>query len=145
MGWYLAVIKKYAVFSGRASRREYWMFILFNTLVHTVLGIVDFLLGVGWLFNVPILPFVYGLAVLLPGLAVVVRRLHDTGRSGLWLLWCLPGLGIMWILRALYDIDRTVSPGWGLIPVALAFLVIFRFTLMRGTPEKNIYGPVPKA
>lgn len=80
MNWYLAVLKNYAGFSGRARRKEYWMFVLFNFLVAVVLA------GIGMAIETTILSAVYSLAVLIPSLAVGVRRLHDTGRSGWWLL-----------------------------------------------------------
>lgn len=87
MEWYLAALKKYAVFKGRARRSEYWYFVLFNFLILLVLGFVDGALnltaedsGFGLLSGI------YNLAVVIPSLAVGVRRLHDTGRSGWWLL-----------------------------------------------------------
>jgi len=162
MGWYIAVLKKYAVFSGRAGRREYWMFILFNTVIHLVLHLSRYLPSmIAWrsyartgfvhgalpgieLFLI-VLFFVYLLAVLVPGLAVVVRRLHDTGRSGFWLLWGLPALGIAMIIRWFYDIGhRTVSPEWGLAPIAAVVVVIVVFTIGKGMPGDNKYGPNPK-
>ena len=81
MEWYLTVLKKYAVFSGRARRKEYWYFVLFNFIVALVLGVVDNVLGTGGLLGI-----VYMLGVFIPGLAVAIRRLHDTGRSGWWIL-----------------------------------------------------------
>ena len=81
MGWYIAVLKKYAVFSGRARRKEYWTFILFNLLVAFVLGFVEGLAG-----GPGILASLYSLAVLIPSIAVGVRRMHDTDHSGWWLL-----------------------------------------------------------
>ena len=95
MQWYLAVMRKYAVFSGRARRKEYWMFFLFNTLIALAIGFVTGLLGgllgmgtsLGSAAN-----GLYSLAVLVPGIAVGVRRLHDSGRSGWWLLLPLVNL-----------------------------------------------------
>ena len=84
MNWYLKVLKNYAVFQGRARRKEYWFFILFNLLISILLGIVD--AAVALAAGVPIIGLVYALAVLLPALAVTVRRLHDTDRSGWWVL-----------------------------------------------------------
>lgn len=78
MEWYLGVLKQYAVFRGRARRKEYWMFILCNLLVVMALGVV------GVLIDNMLLSHLYSLVVLVPGLAVAVRRLHDTNRSG----WC---------------------------------------------------------
>ncbi|MCP2313810.1 uncharacterized membrane protein YhaH (DUF805 family) [Kitasatospora paracochleata] len=77
--WYLAVLKNYAGFSGRARRKEFWMFYLFNLIAVIVLAILDNILGTGFL------AVIYLLAVLVPTLAVGTRRLHDTGKSG-WLL-----------------------------------------------------------
>ncbi len=82
MEWYFTVLRKYAVFAGRARRKEYWMFVLISAVVVLVLGIVNGLMGA----DVPALPVYYSLAVVLPSLAVTVRRLHDTDRSGWWLL-----------------------------------------------------------
>lgn len=100
MNWYLAVLKNYAGFSGRARRKEYWMFALFNTIFFIVAMILDNVLGtaiegVGYgLFY-----FLYTLAVLIPGLAVSVRRLHDIGKSGWMILIVLiPIIGWIWLL-----------------------------------------------
>ena len=95
MDWYLSVWKKYAVFSGRAQRAEYWYFVLFNCLAIIGLVIVDSITGS---FDddagIGLLSGLYYLGVLLPSLAVTVRRLHDTGRSGWWMLIALlPLLG----------------------------------------------------
>lgn len=79
MNWYLDVLKKYAVFDGRAGRQEFWMFVLFNVIISIALGIVAALI------KFPLLSSVYALAVMLPSIGVAIRRLHDTGRSG-WLL-----------------------------------------------------------
>ena len=90
MKWYLVVMKKYAVFSGRARRREYWMFVLFNVLIAIaigiVLGILGGILGMGTDLSNPA-GVVYGLGTLIPSIAVGVRRMHDIGRSGWWLLF----------------------------------------------------------
>ncbi len=100
MNWYLKVLKQFADFSGRARRKEYWMFTLFNTIFIVVAAVLDNVLGL----TVGELPygvfyFLYALAVLIPGLAVTVRRLHDVGKSG-WMLLVLliPLIGAIWIL-----------------------------------------------
>lgn len=85
MHWYLVVLRKYAVFSGRARRKEYWMFFLFNTLVALGLGVVLGLIGSPKLAASA--NQIYSLAVIIPGLAVSVRRMHDIGRSGWWILF----------------------------------------------------------
>jgi uncharacterized membrane protein YhaH (DUF805 family) len=112
MKWYLAVLKKYAVFSGRARRSEYWFFFLFNFLIALVLGLIDEAVGFS-LFSL-----IYGLAVFVPGIAVSVRRLHDTGRSGWWLLLLL-------------------------IPI-VGPIVILIFMVLDSQPGDNLYGPNPK-
>ena len=94
MSWYLQVLKKYAVFSGRARRKEYWYFFLFNVIISIVLGWIGNLL---WTYNV--LSGLYSLAVLLPSLGVLIRRLHDTDHSGWWLFISLiPLIGTIWLL-----------------------------------------------
>jgi uncharacterized membrane protein YhaH (DUF805 family) len=90
MDWYLTALKKYAVFSGRARRKEYWYFVLFNFLISLGLGLIDGVLGLNFPNSgLGLLGGLYSLAVLIPGIAVAVRRLHDTGRSGWWLLLSL--------------------------------------------------------
>lgn len=109
MRWYLEVIKKYAVFSGRAERREYWFFTLFNLIFFTLLYAFDLArLGETSADYIP-LSMIYALAVFLPNLAVTVRRLHDTGRSGWWtLIACVPVIG--WIVLLAFLISDS-QPG----------------------------------
>ena len=116
MEWYLAVLKKYFVFTGRARRKEYWMFVLFNIIIALALSILSLIPGIGKLFSV--LSIIYSLAVLIPGLAVSVRRLHDTNRTG-WLLLL------------------------GLIPL-VGFIILIVFTVEEGKPGDNQYGANPK-
>lgn len=79
MNWYLKVLKQYADFKGRARRKEYWMFVLISTIISVVASLIDrFVLGLDG-YGIQTL---YGFAVLLPGLAVGVRRMHDVGKSG---------------------------------------------------------------
>ena len=113
MNWYLDVLKKYAVFQGRARRKEYWMFFLFNIIIGAVLGLIDGLVG-----GPGILANLYSLAVLIPGLAVTFRRLHDTNRSGWWVLISL-------------------------IPL-IGFIVLIVFMAQDSQPGDNQYGPNPK-
>jgi len=79
MGWYLQVLKKGVVFTGRARRKEYWVFILINMTVISVLMIIEAVAGIQ-----DILSGLYNMAVAIPVSAVATRRLHDTGRSGWW-------------------------------------------------------------
>jgi uncharacterized membrane protein YhaH (DUF805 family) len=93
--WYLEVLRKYTVFDGRSHRTEFWMAFLVSTIISIVLAILDFALGTD-VSGVGVLGFLYGLAVLLPSLAVGARRLHDTDRSGWWqLLGLIPLIGII--------------------------------------------------
>lgn len=103
MEWYVEVLRKYAVFDGRARRKEYWMYALFTFIIYFAYGLVaglamaligrsDSPVAAILLIYTPIV--LYGLAAFVPGLAVTVRRLHDTGRSGWWILISfLPGIG----------------------------------------------------
>ena len=111
MEWYLSVLKNYVGFSGRARRKEYWMFLLFNIIVSIVLNVI------GAVIMLPILGLIYSLAIILPSIAVAVRRLHDTGRSGWWLLI-------------------------GLIPLIGAIILIIFF--VQDSHDENEYGVNPK-
>ncbi|MGD0879821.1 MAG: DUF805 domain-containing protein [Anaerolineales bacterium] len=108
MNWYLEVLKKYAVFSGRARRKKYWMFVLVNGSIALVIGV---LAGITARIDansnstssistvLSCISSIYSLAVVLPALAVGVRRLHDIGKSGWWLFISLiPLVGSLWLL-----------------------------------------------
>jgi uncharacterized membrane protein YhaH (DUF805 family) len=115
MNWYLGVLKKYAVFGGRARRKEYWMFFLFNLIVSFVIGFVAGFLGAVLDMGASLsnaMSVIYSLAILIPSIAVAVRRMHDLGRSGWWIL----------------------------VPV-----VGFVFLCLNGQEGENEYGPDPKA
>jgi uncharacterized membrane protein YhaH (DUF805 family) len=120
MQWYTDVLKKYVEFSGRARRKEFWMFALISTIISIVLSIIDRIIGTD--FNNGsngVLQSIYGLAVLLPSIAVGVRRMHDTNRSGWWVLInLLPCIGWIW------------------------FIVL---AAQEGVAGDNQYGPDPKA
>jgi uncharacterized membrane protein YhaH (DUF805 family) len=100
MKWYLKVLSQYADFNGRARRKEYWMFALFNSIFVVLAIIIDHLLGT----TIGELPygfvyFLYVLAIFIPGLAVTVRRLHDIGKSGwMYLIILIPVIGAIWLL-----------------------------------------------
>jgi len=100
MNWYLKVLKQYADFNGRARRKEYWMFVIFNIVVAFVLGFIDGIIGTyDAQTGYGVLGGLYTLAVLIPGLAVGVRRLHDVGKSGWMLLIAfIPLVGAIWLL-----------------------------------------------
>jgi uncharacterized membrane protein YhaH (DUF805 family) len=80
MNYYISVLQNYATFSGRARRKEYWMFFLFNMIFSFIFGFICGLIGVPELANL------YTLVVLLPSIAVAVRRMHDVGKSGWFIL-----------------------------------------------------------
>ncbi len=119
MKWYLAALKKYAVFRGRARRKEYWYFILFNLIITFVFGFIDNLAGT---FNpetgVGLMGGIYSLAVLLPSIGLTVRRLHDTDRSGWWIFISL-------------------------IPL-IGAIVLLVFMVIDGTSGENRFGANPK-
>ena len=113
VNWYTTVLQKYAVFQGRARRKEYWMFFLGNFIITVVLTILSNLISL-----LAILYVLYYLAVLIPSIAVGVRRLHDIGKSGFWILIVLiPLIGPIWLL----------------------ILVV-----KEGDRGENLYGPDPK-
>ena len=88
MEYFVDALRRYADFHGRARRKEYWMFILIYMIFYILLAVVDGLLGSIWLTSL------YSLALLIPGISIAARRLHDTGRSGWWqLLVLIPLLG----------------------------------------------------
>lgn len=114
MNWYLNVLKNYAVIDGRARRTEYWMFALINFIVIFILSIIDAMI---FREGVQVLMWVYQLAVLVPAIAVAIRRLHDIDKSGYWYLLIF-------------------------IPI-LGWLVLLFFACTPGTSGQNTYGPDP--
>ncbi len=117
MNWYIDVLKKYAVFCGRASRKEYWMFTLFSVVICLLLRLIELAIG-GEVEEAEILVGIYSLGVVVPSIAVTVRRLHDTGRSG----WWVP-IGIVPIIGA---------------------IVLVVFTVQGSQQGDNQHGPNPK-
>lgn len=83
MEHFVDALKRYADFTGRATRTQYWMFVLFYVIAYIVLMTIDVALGIN------VLTMIYALALMVPHLAVTARRLHDTGRSGWWQLIAL--------------------------------------------------------
>lgn len=99
MDYFLQALKNYAVFSGRARRKEYWMFMLFQMLFAFVAILADHLLGTDMNGGGGAIYLLYTLALFIPGLAVAVRRLHDVDKSGWFLLIVLvPLVGMVWLL-----------------------------------------------
>jgi uncharacterized membrane protein YhaH (DUF805 family) len=118
MNWYLAVLKNYADFGGRARRKEYWMFFLFNIIFAIAATILDNVLGIA-MKGVAYGPIylIYLLAVIIPHLAVLVRRLHDVGKSGWMILISLiPIIGAIWLLVLLVTDSDPGENRFGLYP-----------------------------
>ena len=115
MEWYLKVVRdNYANFRGRARRKEYWMFFLFNMLFAFITTAVDLVLG-----TFPLIYVIYILAVIIPSLAVFVRRMHDTGKSGWWfLIGLIPIIGAIWLLVLLCTDSDTGENSYGPSPKA---------------------------
>ena len=112
MEWYLKVVRdNYANFNGRASRQEYWMFFLFNMIFAIVIIGIDIILGLGFL-NV-----IYSLVVMIPGMAVNIRRLHDIGKSG-WmvLIVLIPCIGAFWLLYLMVQDSSPLDNEYGPSP-----------------------------
>ena len=113
MDQYIATLKRYADFSGRSRRKEYWMFVLINFIIAIVLAVIESIIG-----TQGIIGMLFSLLILVPGIAVTVRRLHDTGRSGWWILIAL-------------------------VPL-VGGIVLLVFCAMDSEPGDNEYGPNPK-
>jgi uncharacterized membrane protein YhaH (DUF805 family) len=121
MSWYLKVLRNYATFSGRARRQEFWMFVLFNVIFAFALRVVDHIAGLTYGPNGSqgILHSIYMLLVLIPGIAVATRRLHDIGKSG-------------WYLFVAF------------VP-CIGGLMLLYWYILEGNPGTNDYGADPKS
>ncbi|MBA2618386.1 MAG: DUF805 domain-containing protein [Rubrobacter sp.] len=119
MSWFVAALKKYAVFGGRSRRKEYWFFVLFSAIISVVLIIIDAAIGTfSSSAGIGLLSGIYSLAILVPSIAVSVRRLHDIDRTGWWVLISL-------------------------VPI-IGAVVLLVFAVLDSTPGSNRYGPNPK-
>lgn len=108
MEWFIKCWRQYADFSGRARRKEYWMFYLFNLLANMVLSGIDTIIGI------PVCCSIYAVAVFIPSLAVCVRRLHDVGKSGwMFLIIFIPIVGALWLLVLFCIEGEAVANKWG--------------------------------
>jgi len=116
MDWYIKVLKQYVDFSGRARRKEYWMFALFNVIFTIAAIILEIVLGISP-HDQPfggLITTLYGLAVFIPGLAVGVRRLHDVGKSGWWVLIAIiPIVGAIILLVWFCTDSQAGENEWG--------------------------------
>ncbi|SER93414.1 DUF805 domain-containing protein [Salisediminibacterium halotolerans] len=112
MNWYIHVLRNFSNFHSRARRTEYWMFVLINFLILLVLNVIESALDLP-----TVLSSLYSLIVFLPSLAVAVRRLHDTGRSGWWILINLvPFIGqIVFLIFVIIDSEQQENR-WGPVP-----------------------------
>ena len=118
MNYYFDALKNYGNFSGRARRKAYWLWVLFNTLVSIVFFVIDKAVGTPLIvLDYGLLYSLYALAVFVPGIAILVRRLHDTGRCGWWAFLLL-------------------------VPCAGAVVIII-FCVLPSSPDENQYGPCP--
>ncbi len=117
--WYRVVLSKYADFHGRSRRSEYWYFFLVNLFISIGLAIADVGFGLMITPDIGVLGLVYGLAVFLPSIAVIGRRLHDTGRTGWW--WLIALVPLVGIIVLIVFLAEDSDPG-----------------------ESNYYGPNPK-
>lgn len=97
MKWYLKALKKYAVFGGRASRTEYWMFFLFHLIIAFCVGVVSGILEGPASTDQSVLGSIYQLATIIPSISVGCRRIHDTGRSGWWLI--VPIMSLVYLVE----------------------------------------------
>ncbi|MDN7244536.1 DUF805 domain-containing protein [Planococcus shenhongbingii] len=118
MNEFINVFKKAFIFSGRSRRREYWMFVLFSAIFNIVLSIVDAIAGLNIAEDMGLLSGLFSLLIIIPSLSVTIRRLHDIGKSGWWILIAL-------------------------IPI-IGWIVLFIFSLLDSQPGSNAYGPSPK-
>lgn len=144
MRWYLMALGKYSQFGGRSQRKEFWYFFLFYALFAIPFGLTDvFLIGI------PILGTIYFLVFLIPSIAVGVRRLHDMGRSGWWML-LYAGLVLQQIMNSIMGFSGRVSQEmvqasaiFG-IGGAVGGIVLIVFMVRKSQPGHNRYGPDPR-
>ena len=146
-----SVFSKYATFSGRARRSEFWYFYLFILIVSVGLHIVAIFVP-----SIKYLSFIYSLGILVPNLAVSVRRLHDIGKSGLTLLWFLvPSFIIIMLLTLMVTVFTTSNNESGhstfiilylfFALILLALSIMFIVWMARDSqPGENKWGPNPK-
>jgi len=133
MNWYLKVLKQYADFSGRARRKEYWMFTLFNVIIIIALFFANFIMGrlfypipsfIGMILT--IIFYCYPLAILIPSLAVCVRRLHDIGKSGwYYLIGLIPFVGEIILFVWFCQDSQAGQNQWGANPKGYGSVTTF--------------------
>ena len=113
MNYFLDALQRYADFTGRARRKDYWMFVLFYLIFYIGAAILDGLLGTVFI------TLIYSLGLLIPSIAIAARRLHDTGRSGWWqLIALIPLIGAI-VLLVFQVLDSTEDNQHGPNPKAV--------------------------
>ena len=143
MEWMLMPLRRYAEFSGRSRRKEYWMFTLFMLLVSVALMAIEMAVGIAEMFGEgggP-LSLIFSLATLIPGISVSVRRLHDIDRSGWWLLG--PFIPLIFVGFAVAtQLTWLVGIAGGLALIGILILLVF--AVKDGTKGPNRFGDDPK-
>ena len=113
MNFYLDVWKKFADFGGRSRRKEFWLFWLINMAINFVLSFLTAKLGVVG----TIITGIFGLAILVPSLAVAIRRMHDIGKSGWWIcINFVPLIGTIWYIVLAAKDSEAGNNQWGAYP-----------------------------
>ncbi|MEN9911831.1 MAG: hypothetical protein RI956_275, partial [Pseudomonadota bacterium] len=142
---------KYATFTGRARRKEYWLFILFNIIIGFVFALIETVIGMEFGLSKKPISAIYALIMFIPGIAVTVRRLHDTGRSGYWILGNI--LPFIFLLLSAYLIkdfsfDNPFFKGilvvMPIIIMTITGLIVFYFLCLDSQSGDNQYGSNPK-
>ena len=145
--WAKRPIQKYADFSGRAPRAEYWWYVLAVIIVSIVAYVIDDLLSLkGTIGPYGPLSALLGLALLCPGLAVATRRLHDTNRSAWWLLLLVPyAISTAMAAQAMASGSMAQLGSVGMLAIVglVGCIVLLIFMVLPGTPGDNRYGPNP--
>jgi len=144
MEWATLPLKRFAEFTGRSRRKEYWIFVLLVLVVAAVLYFVEGALNMrGWVGPYGPLLVLFELAILVPSIAVGIRRLHDTNRSGWWLLIGYGPALVSTLLPLLGIVNLNLMMILSLVALA-GFVVLIVFMALEGTKGPNQYGPDPK-
>jgi len=125
MKWYILALKKYATFSGRSQRMEYWMFVLFNILFSAAAKIIDMSLGLDQGVAGGLISPLFSLAMFVPGLAVTVRRFHDIGKSGWTYVWFMLAGMVALGVYIVYLVSLIVAAGLSATDLDLSAMMMF--------------------
>lgn len=171
MEWMILPLRRYVDFRGRSRRKEFWMFVLFTMIVSVILSILDSMLGLGGSAGSftnrsangfaagagtsgGVLSGLFSLAIIVPSIAVSVRRLHDIDRTGWWLAivygLLIVGVGVLAGAAWIATNQGTVTGGALLAPVlvglgGIGMIVLFVWACLDGTRGPNRFGPDPKS